>query len=293
MGEHVILSSTTDSQENVEAALESIPGNKLISAEEASYESPINETKVGRGGPASTTDPPEVVEEIAKDMREERDLRADEYVGKSRRKLISQVGRLYESNKQLRERVEELERGKPQPANGAAQNPPPVDANANQAQQFQQQQEQQRQQQWELQRLEANITLPWRVALLKQQHPDAEEVMSKVQAPQRVLDFLPTQPDGLEVGYALARNPNLAQQILDADQRGDHAQVAGILQHVSNTLRYGGIQAPQRNGSAAPPPIRHVGGGGATPAAHRIDDPNVDYKTYKRLRDQQEQERKR
>jgi hypothetical protein len=290
MSGEVIISSTTDSQEAVNAAAELVEGDRLIPQEDSAEgrETPINIAEVGHGGVASTTDSSAEVERVAQDLREEKQERTEEYLGKSRRRLLKQVERLTAKNYRQAAEIDELRQGRrpepqaEQPGNGAQQQQPQQPTQAD----FE-----------EYRRAQA--TLPYRLELARQKYPDLQEALEKADrenpVPPVVETALVMMPNGHDVAYYLAKHPEYIQDLWAAENAGRGDLVISKLHWISAGLHFNQTQSP---GSAqpefpsktqAPRPISPVGGGSVR--GQRVTDPDIPYRDYKKLRDQEEQRR--
>jgi hypothetical protein len=98
-------------------------------------------------------------------------------------------------------------------------------------------------------------------------------------------------PNSMDVVYHVAQRPELVARFWALEHSGRGAQIIQEMNGISYALAHGGSATPQqRSRSNAPAPIRPVNGN-TTHSAPRITDPDIDYRTYKRLRDEQERRR--
>ena len=182
----VKVASTTDTPEAVDAAAEMLESDTLIQpAEEgsggegrSSFEA--TETWTEKSGPrvASTTDSEEAVAEVQEDLDEDREQKKEQYLGKTRRKLLHKVSRLHSELDERDRKIDELQQqlsrrdDQQQPGNGEVQRAPTED---------------------ELLRAEAeywaHITLPHRQELAALKYPDFDEVTRGVEVPREILDW--------------------------------------------------------------------------------------------------------
>jgi hypothetical protein len=291
MSEQVTLASTTDSQEAVEAALESVEGDHIVPPEEQGFESPVNVAPVGsHGGVASSTDPQEVVEEIAKDMREEHEFRGDEKMGRTRRKMAATISRLHEKVSQLTEQLGG--RKPPAPVNGEALEQPTEPPANGEARQGPSPGELQRQHQWEAAQLEARVALPYKLQMGQQKYADFNESIDSVSndhpLPAWTMEALKLMPNTADVMYWLSKHSDHMDELLRLDRAGQGPQAMRLLDQISGGLAIGELHTaprkPPRFGHRAPEPVEHVRGGSAV--THRaLDDPSVSYAEFKRRRE--------
>lgn len=261
-------------------------------------------------------DTPEQLAETERDIEETQEERRAQYLGhdKRLRRQLRQISHLTGQRYSLQEEVAQLRaelaqyRGQqpPQEQHGQQQprgedNSQPLNGQA--PQQLQQQpQAPQPQRKWgefdaaELEAFKrqqdaALASFKYRWQLAQQENPDLAETISKtdVQLPEVILDSLKIVETGPQVAFFLAKNPQVAKEISDFWQRGDQQRACSMLDHVENGLRFAKQhpQRPRREPSPTPEPIRHLSGGG-TGRIPRVNDPDIDYSTYKKLRDQEE-----
>jgi hypothetical protein len=291
MSGEVTVSSTTDTQEAVNAAAES-GGDKLVERREDSAEgreTPINIAEVGHGGVASTTDSPEEVEKVAEDLREEKRERTEEYVGKTRRRLFQRVERQEAVIERQRAEIAALRQGRQpepqaaQPGNGAQQQQPPQLTQAD----------------YEEYR-RAQATLPFRFELARQKYPDLQETFEKAARENPISPLTETalvmMPNGHDVGYYLAKHPEHVQDLWAAENAGRGDLVIRKLNWISAGLDFNRTQSPGpaqpeiRSKTQAPAPISPVNSGSSR-SGPRLDDPNLPVRDFIRIRNEQERGR--
>jgi len=275
VSQQITLASTSDSQAEVETALEAVEGDHVVSPEDVSYESPVTEEKVGRGGVASTTDDPKAVEEIARDMEEQREGRAEEYVGKTRRKLQQTAARLNAERYELKDKLahsedelqktrqenEELKRSQQPPGETPTQ---PTQSQINPELQFEQirQQTQQRIH-------EVSERWPELIRAAQEKYEDYEQVVENCNRnfpyPRIAEIHTNLQENATDIAYYLASRPEIAARFYRYAAAGDAGAILNEIDKISYKLEHD--EAPVRRRPAyrrAPEPIepvRSTGGG--------------------------------
>lgn len=311
-GSLTVVSTTDDATAVSEAA--SMHGGELVEPEGKEFFTPI----VQVDGVASTTDDAKTVREVAEDLRQEIEERPDYLTGrrstnKRIAELVKQRGTLEDENTRLRQQLaaentrlrEQLKEPAASPETQSSEQPQNDQGQQNnqteqpQTQQLsvEQQQQLRRAQEYELKKAEAEVKAPLRYELAKTKYPNLDAELAQCpQLPLPIIDVLKMSDDGYDVAVFLARNPAYAHAIRDSFQAGDAARAGGILDMVSNGLKFQTAQNQQQQPQqprpqnhdreprpAAPRPLRHISGGISSSAG----DPNeMDMKSYNRWRDQ-------
>lgn len=293
---HVHIASTTDSQTQVNEA--AFLHDTAAEEGAAPYVTPV--IMSADRSVSSTTDDQASVDEAAQDLAQERaDPDRPDYLGKSKRwrerGLVEQVKRQAAQIDELREQL-------------AGSTPPPETESSEQPQDDQgQQNDQARQQQlrqqaeWELRKIQGEASLPYRYELFKQSHPDVDQVLAQGPVmPAPIQHALRTEADGLSVAYYLGKHPDVAQNIAAAWQAGNQQQAASALDQISNGLRFQSQnqpaqQRPQNHNRepANPPsrPLRHVSSSGTAGTSRGLDDPNLPFSEYQKIRNEMDHQR--
>jgi hypothetical protein len=314
MSGQLTVTSTTDSAQSVNAAAAAVEGDVLVtpaendarpaSKSDGEYITPTNSESVGRGGVASTTDTPEQVREAAEDLREERADREEEYLGRGKRerKFRRQISRLVAQRWQRDETIEDLQQrlaayeGSQTTATNGEAAGAPADS-----QQPQQQPPNKLQADIELRREveAAQARIPELEKGIEARYPDYAESTAKCGkefpiSPQTYLHMVLHLPNPPDVAYFLSKHPEVVSRLWSLEAQGPQGAMQAMqeLNDISGAIRYHDKidkSAPARRQQtySAPPPIKPVGGASAA-RAPRIDDPNLDYQTYKRMRDEEE-----
>jgi transcriptional regulator with XRE-family HTH domain len=263
----LILTSTTDTPEAVNAAAEMHEGDQVVvpaeggDAQPSRGEEAINRTK----NVAAVGEPPEATEATQREIDEVKQQRSDEYMGRTRRRLVHQVQRQSEQIEELQARLAQYESQQPAENNGADE----PQAAAHEPQQQQQQQpvnaEEAFRQQWNA----AQQRLPELVKEAKTRIPDLDEALQKAdkENPVSATAYLhiTTLPNAPDVAYHLATHPGKIARLwqLEASGRGDLmlAELNRISAGLEFNANHGGTaRAPAaRRQSTAPAPIRPVG----------------------------------
>ncbi len=106
---------------------------------------------------------------------------------------------------------------------------------------------------------------------------DDTEVYNNFDMPGAVADILVSQPGGAEVAAFLSKNPEQAQELVELPWHLAAAKVGALVAKMNPSA--------QRQLSAAPKPIRPIGGSPSKTAA--IDLSETDYQTFKYEREKQ------
>ena len=204
----LIVSSTTDSQADVERAAEMVEGDELVSGEAESSSKPADGEGfatpiISEGGVASTTDDQTSVHQAAEELREAQQEKRDAYLGKTRRKLLNRLSRMHGEVEELRGRLAQYE-GQPSEQQQNGEQPEPT----RQAQQQQQSPPpSQDDLRWEAARIEAEIAYPHKLEAAKLRYPDFEASLKAVdghQVPVWCLEAMKMQSHGADVVYLLS-----------------------------------------------------------------------------------------
>lgn len=303
MSDRITITSTTDDVASINAAAQMIEGDELVQSAEEQPETAEISTEGGEDSGAvitrsrsiASTDTPEQIQEVQKDLDEQREENAAVYLGKTRRKLLRNLSRVAAERDDLRGRLAKYESG---------------EQRTNDGQQTQQQQQQtspehtnEEQMRWEAAKLQAEIAHPYKIEAAKARYSDFEQSLNaaKTEVPLWTIDAVKMMNNGPDVAYWLSKHTNYCDELLRLDRAGQGQKAYELLSWVSNGLSFGQLHnqpsSSRSNGSAtkrpmttAPAPIRPVGGGAHSP---HITDADLDYRTYKRLRDEQERSGRR
>jgi hypothetical protein len=321
----VRVDSSTDSQADVEQAATAEQGDQLVRSEgygtdvqsaerdgvtvESTTESrrQLEQAfKPQQRGPhvASTTDQPEEVEAVQKDLDEERQQRTDEYLGKSNRKLLRQISRLtgqrYSRDETIAELRAQLAQFQGTPAE-AEQSTEPSPQQEPAPQQYQappqqgvSQQEAQVVERW-LQDFErAKAQWPAKAAEAAQRLPDLREALNKLDSENPVslsaAVHIAMLPNPMDVGYYLAHHPSTVARLWSMD--GSQGMI-NELNKISAGLEFSAQHSGESNGRrtqstqrrtppALPRPISPVGGTFAGSANRNPE--HMDYQEYREWR---------
>jgi hypothetical protein len=302
----VILTSTTDSPAQVNEAA-SLGGAAVIQpaepAADAEQKVPRGEggqiTVSDKGRVASTTDNKAAVEAVQADLDEGKQERSDEYVGKTRKRLLSRLSRLHSEVEERDQTIAELRR-KYEPSaeqNGEAR--PESDAGAEQPAGKPTRAQLEEQYRQEMAAIEAQLTWPYKLEVAKARYSDFDAAVKSAEGhelPIWALRGLGHFRNGADVLYFLAKNTGYVDEIRALDAAGQGTQAFGLLNSISSGLAIGSLhnQPAARqpaNRSAAPPPVEPLRGTSAR-GSRSLADPDLPFAEFKKMRDAQERGRR-
>jgi hypothetical protein len=297
----ITVTSSTDSPEQVNAAATAGDGDELVHAAQGDATAASKRENEGiptiveagpRSSVASTTDSEQQVAAVAEAMKDEHEEHREEYMGKTRRKLVNQVSRQREQIEELRGK---LSRYEGQPPHGDDQaNAGELQAAQQHEQQPQQQEsvnQQQADEQFRVAYQQACNKLPERWEAAKAKYSDLEEVFSKCDRnnplPLTALFHLQMLDDGHDVGYYLAKNPGRIAKLWQLESSGRGDQMIAELNRISAGLQFHADTRPPQRGqrqvsTSAPAPIRPVGSGASRST---VNPGEMSFEDYQRWRD--------
>jgi hypothetical protein len=283
-GGQITVSSTTDTLKAVQGAAD---GSAFETPARSSDHSADQKAALDEKPRmvASTTDSESAIKEVEQDLREEQAEKRDQYLGRSRRKLIGQVSRLHQQNDQLRARVEQLERGH-QPAPQQ-----PHNGNRDQQQAIEQQQQPQQlpddpgMRDFAQRYQEAQQRMPELAKAAREKYGEGlqQELTENGEVPMAAyLHILTTAQNPIDVAVHLARHPETRAKLFALEAKGRGVEMLQELDYISRRLREPEAEAGrQRTRTQAPAPIVPVNGASTRSAANPSE---MDYQTYKKWR---------
>jgi hypothetical protein len=301
----IIVSSSTDSPEQVTEAA-GLGGAEVIQPAEPAaggQEKPYR----GEGGEihatknvASTTDSQSEIEKVQEEIDETRQERVDEFQGKTRKRLLQRLSRLHS---ELEQRDQEIARLKTEHAPAAQQNgeaQPESDAGAEQPPGKPTRAQLEEQYQQEMAAIEAQLTWPYKLEAAKARYSDFDAAVKSAEGhelPIWALRGLGHFRNGADVLYFLAKNTGYVDEIRELDANGQGTQAFGLLNSISSGLAIGSLhnQPAARqpaNRSAAPAPVEPLRGTSAR-TSRSLSDPDLPFRDFAKMRNEQERARRR
>jgi hypothetical protein len=294
------VTSTTDSQEAVQAAADGsiYREPKVEQKHPSNVEEVLQAARQLDSGPRieSTTDKPADVAKEQAELNEIRDERRDEFLGKTRRKLVRQIGQLAQRNDELRQRLSRYETQREStPQNGEARLPQqPQNSQAPPEQQPWQQPPQLQNVETHEQTMqrfqEAQRRLPELAKAAQERYGDYQETLERLDRENPVSPTVAIHTSMLEngpdVAYFLAKHPGHIAKLWAMEVGGNGVGVIGELNALSWHLAHGGGSQPSRQPrrSSVPEPIRPVSSGSSTSNQNPSE---MDYRSFKRWREGQ------
>jgi hypothetical protein len=335
----VEVASTTDSQDQVNQAAIAVEGDRLVEGYETEIQSATQDgvtvatttdTEKALQGAfkekshsgaqvVSTSDPPEAVAEVQKDLDEQTDERIQQYLGKPP-KLVRQVHRLTGKNYRLQEENEQLRQQLSQrqtnadsespDADGAGALPSPSPPPEFYHQQYQQAVENRRKEIAELNPV-ATESLAMRREEAQQRLPDMAEtigwLIEQDAVSQAAQEHIFIQPNGFDVAYYLGKNPGALLRLREIENRHGILAMGQALDGLAHDLAFHVRETQKASQSGhsrrwqnagqreAPPPlpkpIRPVGGSYAVTVERDLNE--LPFPEYARIMNERERKNRR